>query len=418
MNEMEFRRIDRLPPYVFNIVNEMKIEARRRGEDIIDLGMGNPDLPTPQPIVDKLTEAAQNSRNHRYSASRGITKLRVALSSWYERRYGVEIDPEREALVSIGAKEGLAHLMWVLLRSGDAALVPEPSYPIHQFSCLFAGAEVNSVPLTHDTADFFADLKQAYERTWPRPRVILVSFPHNPTGHCVDLDFFERLVRFAQERDIFIIHDFAYAEIAFDGYRPPSIFQVPGAKDVAVEFVSLSKSHSMAGWRVGFCAGNAEAIAGLQRLKSYLDYGVFQPIQIAAITALNDCDEVPSLVAAVYQRRRDVLCDGLARAGWPVHKPRGTMFVWASIPEPYRHLGSLEFSKLLLNEAKVAVSPGIGFGQSGEGFVRFALVENDARIRQAVRGIRKVMDTASKRASAGVDGADPDPWPHTERATS
>ena len=399
---MEFRRIDRLPPYVFNIVNEMKIEARQHGEDIIDLGMGNPDLPTPQPIVDKLAEAAQNSRNHRYSASRGITKLRLALSSWYERRYGVEIDPEREALVSIGAKEGLAHLMWVLLRSGDAALVPEPSYPIHQFSCLFAGAEVNSVPLTHDTADFFADLKQAYERTWPRPRVILVSFPHNPTGHCVDLDFFERLVRFAQEREVFIIHDFAYAEICFDGYKPPSIFQVPGAKDVAVEFVSLSKSHSMAGWRVGFCAGNAEAVAGLQRLKSYLDYGVFQPIQIAAITALNDCDEVPPLVSSVYQRRRDVLCDGLARAGWPVHKPRGTMFVWASIPEPYQHLGSLEFSKLLLTEAKVAVSPGIGFGQSGEGFVRFALVENDARIRQAVRGVRRVMDAASKGASAGA----------------
>ncbi len=399
---MEFRRIDRLPPYVFNIVNEMKIEARQHGEDIIDLGMGNPDLPTPQPIVDKLAEAAQNSRNHRYSASRGITKLRLALSSWYERRYGVEIDPEREALVSIGAKEGLAHLMWVLLRSGDAALVPEPSYPIHQFSCLFAGAEVNSVPLTHDTADFFADLKQAYERTWPRPRVILVSFPHNPTGHCVDLDFFERLVRFAQEREVFIIHDFAYAEICFDGYKPPSIFQVPGAKDVAVEFVSLSKSHSMAGWRVGFCAGNAEAVAGLQRLKSYLDYGVFQPIQIAAITALNDCDEVPPLVSSVYQRRRDVLCDGLARAGWPVHKPRGTMFVWASIPEPYQHLGSLEFSKLLLTEAKVAVSPGIGFGQSGEGFVRFALVANDARIRQAVRGVRRVMDAASKGASAGA----------------
>ena len=391
---MELRRIDRLPPYVFNIVNEMKIEARRRGEDIIDLGMGNPDLATPQPIVDKLTEAAQNARNHRYSASRGITKLRLALSGWYERRYGVAIDPEREALVSIGAKEGLSHLMWVLLRSGDAALVPEPSYPIHQFSCIFAGAEVNSVPLTHDTADFFADLRLAYERTWPRPRVILVSFPHNPTGHCVDLDFFERLVGFAQERDVFIIHDFAYAEITFDGYKPPSIFQVPGAKDVAVEFVSLSKSHSMAGWRVGFCAGNAEAVAGVQRLKSYLDYGVFQPIQIAAITALNDCDEVPPQVASVYGRRRDVLCDGLARIGWPVHKPRGTMFVWAPIPEPYRHLGSLEFSKLLLTEAKVAASPGLGFGTSGDAYVRFALVENDERIRQAVRGIRKVMDVA------------------------
>jgi alanine-synthesizing transaminase len=390
---MELRRIDRLPPYVFTIVNDMKIEARRRGEDIIDLGMGNPDLPTPSPIVDKLIQAAQNGRNHRYSASRGITKLRLALSNWYERRFDVEIDPEREALVSIGAKEGLAHLMWILVRSGDTALVPEPTYPIHQFSALFAGAEVNSVHLTPDTADFFADLQEAYDRTWPRPRVILVSFPHNPTGHCVELDFFERLVRFARANDVFIVHDFAYAEIVFDGYRPPSIFQVPGAKDVAIEFVSLSKSHSMAGWRLGFAAGNAEVIAGLQRLKSYLDYGVFQPIQIAAIIALNDCDEVPPQVAGVYQRRRDVLCEGLDRVGWHVEKPRGTMFVWAPIPEPYRHLDSLEFSKLLLSEASVAVSPGIGFGRSGDGFVRFALVENDERIRQAVRGIKRVMET-------------------------
>lgn len=389
---MELRRIDRLPPYVFSIVNDMKATARRAGEDIIDLGMGNPDLPTPAPIVDKLVEAARNGRNHRYSASRGITKLRLALSNWYDRRFDVEIDPEREALVSIGAKEGLAHLMWVMLRSGDTALVPEPSYPIHQFSCLFAGAEVTSVPLSHDTADFFVDLKQAYERTWPRPRVILVSFPHNPTGHCVTIDFFERLVRFAKDNDVFIIHDFAYAEIVFDGYKPPSIFQVPGAKDVAVEFVSLSKSHSMSGWRLGFCAGNAEAVAGLQRLKSYLDYGVFQPIQIAAIIALNDCDEVPPAVASVYGQRRDVLCEGLDRLGWHVEKPKGTMFVWAPIPERYADLGSLEFSKLLLKEAKVAVSPGIGFGQSGDGFVRFALVENDARIRQAVRGIRRVLE--------------------------
>jgi len=389
---VRLRRIDRLPPYVFSIVNDMKAEARRRGEDIIDLGMGNPDLPTPQPIVDKLMQAVQNDRNHRYSASRGITKLRLALSNWYDRRFDVAVDPEREALVSIGAKEGLAHLMWVLLRSGDTALVPEPSYPIHQFSCIFAGAEVNSVPLSHDTADFFADLTQAYERTWPRPRVVLVSFPHNPTGHCVDLDFFERLVSFARENDVLVVHDFAYAEIVFDGYKPPSILQVPGAKDVAVEFVSLSKSHSMSGWRLGFAAGNAEVIAGLQRLKSYLDYGVFQPIQIAAITALNDCDDTPPQVAGVYQSRRNVLCDGLDRVGWHVHKPRGTMFVWAPIPEPFRELGSLEFSKLLLTQAKVAVSPGVGFGQGGEDFVRFALVENEARIRQAVRGIRKVLD--------------------------
>ncbi len=391
---MELRRIDRLPPYVFSIVNDMKAEARRRGEDIVDLGMGNPDLATPTAIVDKLTEAAQNCRNHRYSASRGITKLRLALANWYERRFAVDLDPEREIVVSIGAKEGLSHLMWVLLRSGDTALVPEPSYPIHQFSCIFAGAEVTSVPLSHDTADFFADLKQAYDRTWPRPRVILTSFPHNPTGHCVDLDFFERLVDFAKRNDIAVIHDFAYAEVVFDGYKPPSIFEVPGAKDVAVEFVSLSKSHSMAGWRVGFCAGNAEMVGGLQRLKSYLDYGVFQPIQIAAITALNDCDDVPAAVAEVYQKRRDTLCDGLARVGWEVHKPRGTMFVWAPIPPAYAHLGSLEFSKLLLNEAGVAVSPGLGFGTASDGFVRFALVENDERIRQAVRGVRKVMDAA------------------------
>jgi alanine-synthesizing transaminase len=390
---MELRRIDRLPPYVFTIVNDMKIEARRRGEDIIDLGMGNPDLATPSPIVDKLAQAAQISTNQRYSASRGITKLRHALSAWYERRFDVQIDPEREAIVCIGAKEGLAHLMWVLVRSGDTALVPEPTYPIHQFSAVFAGAEVSSVHLTPDTADFFADLQDAYERTWPRPRVILVSFPHNPTGHCVELDFFERLVAFARENEVFIVHDFAYAEIVFDGYRPPSIFEVPGAKDVAVEFVSLSKSHSMAGWRLGFAAGNAEVIAGLQRLKSYLDYGVFQPIQIAAIIALNECDDVPAQVAQVYQRRRDVLCDGLARAGWPVDRPKGTMFVWAAIPEPYGHLGSLEFSKRLLSEAQVAVSPGIGFGRSGDGFVRFALVENDERIRQAVRGIRRMMES-------------------------
>jgi alanine-synthesizing transaminase len=389
---MRLRRIDRLPPYVFTIVNDMKIEARRRGEDVIDLGMGNPDLATPPLIVEKLAQAAAISTNHRYSASRGITKLRHALAAWYDRRFDVEIDPEREAIVCIGAKEGLAHLMWVLVRSGDTALVPEPTYPIHQFSAIFAGAEVSSVHLTPDTEDFFADLQEAYDRTWPRPRVILVSFPHNPTGHCVELDFFERLVAFARENEVFIVHDFAYAEIVFDGYRAPSIFQVPGAKDVAVEFVSLSKSHSMAGWRLGFAAGNAEVIAGLQRLKSYLDYGVFQPIQIAAIIALNECDDVPAQVAQVYQRRRDVLCDGLTRAGWPVDRPKGTMFVWAAIPEAYRHLGSLEFSKLLLSEAQVAVSPGIGFGRSGDGFVRFALVENDERIRQAVRGTRRMME--------------------------
>ena len=390
---MELRRLDHLPPYVFSIVNEMKSEARRRGEDIIDLGMGNPDLPTPAAIVDKLTQAVQNGRNHRYSASRGITKLRLALSTYYARRFAVEIDPESEVVVTIGAKEGLAHLAWVLLRSGDTALVPEPSYPIHSFCAILSGAEVISVPLRSDTSDFFADLMEVYRRTSPPPRVILVSFPHNPTGHCVELDFFERLVRFARENDVFVIHDFAYAEIVFDGYRPPSIFQVPGAKDVAVEFISLSKSHSMAGWRIGFCAGNREVVAGLQRLKSYLDYGVFQPIQIAAIIALNDCDDAPPAAANVYHRRRDVLCEGLQRVGWPVDKPRGTMFVWAPIPERFRHLHSLEFAKLLLRDARVAVSPGVGFGASGDDYVRFALVENDERIRQAVRGIRKVMES-------------------------
>lgn len=287
----------------------------------------------------------------------------------------------------------------MLVRSGDTALVPEPTYPIHQFSAVFAGAEVNSVPLTPDTTDFFADLQEAYDRTWPRPRVILVSFPHNPTGHCVDLGFFERLVRFARENDVFIVHDFAYAEIVFDGYEPPSILQVPGAKDVAVEFISLSKSHSMPGWRIGFAAGNAEVIAGLQRLKSYLDYGVFQPIQIAAIIALNECDTVSRQVAQVYQRRRDVLCDGLTRVGWPVERPKGTMFVWAPIPGDYRELGSLEFSKLLLTEARVAVSPGVGFGRSGDGFVRFALVENEERIRQGVQGIKRAIECADGRRS-------------------
>jgi len=388
---MELRRIDRLPPYVFSVVNEMKAEARQRGEDVIDLGMGNPDLPTPAPIVEKLQEAVANSRNHRYSASRGIAKLRLALTSWYARRFAVELDPESEVVVTIGAKEGLSHLAWVLLRSGDTALVPEPSYPIHSASCILTGAEVVSVPLGPN-GDFFPELRKAFAHAWPRPRVILVCFPHNPTGHSVEIGFFERLVRFAHDNGVFIIHDFAYADIVFDGYRAPSILQVPGGKDVAVEFVSLSKSHSMAGWRLGFCAGNAAVIGGLTRLKSYLDYGVFQPIQIAGIVALNECDHVPPQVAAVYWRRRDVLCDGLLRAGWPVDRPRGTMFVWAAIPQRFAALGSLEFSKLLLAEGKVAVSPGIGFGPSGDGFVRFALVENEERIRQAIRGIRRVLE--------------------------
>lgn len=387
---MELRRIDRLPPYVFNVVNDLKMEARRRGEDVIDLGMGNPDLATPDLIVDKLVEASRNPRNHHYSASRGITKLRHALAAWYGRRFDVPIDPETEALVTIGAKEGIAHLAWVLLRSGDTALVPEPSYPIHQYAAILTGAEVISVPLGVGS-DFFADLLATYHAIWPRPRLILTSFPHNPTTACVDLDFFERLVDFARKNEVFVVHDFAYADIVFDGYRPPSILQVPGAKEVALEFVSLSKSHSMAGWRVGFAAGNAEVLAGLQRLKSYLDYGVFQPIQIAAIKALNDCDGVPPQMAAVYERRRDVLCDGLARAGWAVAKPKATMFVWAPIPPAFAPMGSLEFAKHLVGAAGVAVSPGIGFGALGNRHVRFALVENEERIRQAVRGIKKAL---------------------------
>jgi len=395
---VELRRIDRLPPYVFNVVNDLKMAARRRGEDIVDLGMGNPDLATPEVIVDKLVEAARNPRNHHYSASRGITKLRHALSAWYERRFGVTIDPETEALVTIGAKEGIAHVAWVLLRSGDTALVPEPSYPIHQYSAILTGAEVISVPLGIGS-DFFSDLLATYHAIWPRPRVILASFPHNPTTTCVDLDFFERLVDFARRNEVFIVHDFAYADIVFDGYQPPSILQVPGAKDVALEFVSLSKSHSMAGWRLGFAAGNAEVLGGLQRLKSYLDYGVFQPIQIAAIKALNDCDDVPPQMAEVYRRRRDVLCDGLTRVGWPVAKPKATMFVWAPIPEAFAAMGSLEFAKHLVGAAGVAVSPGIGFGGLGDGYVRFALVENEERIRQAVRGLKRALAAGPPQAA-------------------
>jgi alanine-synthesizing transaminase len=387
---MELRRINRLPPYVFSAINDMKMAARRRGEDVIDLGMGNPDLAPPPSVIDKLGEAVANPANHRYSASRGIVKLRGALAAWYSRRFGVKVDPEREVVVTIGAKEGLAHLAWVLLRSGDTALVPEPSYPIHAYCAVLSGAEVTSVAITDD-AGFFPRLHDAYHHTWPRPRVIIVSFPHNPTGQCVEYEFFERLVRFAEEHEIVVVHDFAYADIVFDGYRAPSILQVPGAKDVAVEFVSLSKSYSMAGWRLGFCAGNEQVVQGLTRLKSYLDYGVFQPIQIAGIRALNECDETPPAVAQVYGRRRDVLCDGLARAGWLVPRPRGTMFVWAPIPERFVGQGSLEFAKMLLAQGAVAVAPGIGFGPSGDGYVRFALVENEERIRQAVRNLRRVI---------------------------
>jgi len=387
---VEFRRIDRLPPYVFNVVNELKASARRAGEDVIDLGMGNPDLSSPQAVVDKLTEAAHNPKNHRYSSSRGIPKLRRAIADWYERRYGVSIDPDTEAIATIGAKEGISHLAWVLVQPGDTCLVPEPTYPIHSFSVALAGADVHSVPLGEEE-DFFANLLEAYERTWPRPRMVLTSFPHNPTTACVDSAFFEHLVDFAKARDLMVVHDFAYADLAFDDYRPPSFLATPGAKDVGVEIFSLSKSFSMPGWRIAFVLGNPAIIAALTRLKSYLDYGVFQPIQIASIIALNECEAETKVYCDIYRSRRDALIDGLTRAGWDVPSPQATMFVWARIPEQHRAMGSLEFAKFLLREANVAVSPGVGFGRAGDDHVRFALIENEHRIRQATRGIRKAI---------------------------
>ena len=387
---MEFRRIERFPPYVFSIVNDLKAQARRAGEDVIDLGMGNPDIPTPDAVVDKLKEAAENGRNHRYSASKGIPKLRRAICDLYERAWGIELDPDTEAVATIGAKEGLSHLAWVLLEPGDSVLVPEPTYPIHTYAMLLAGASVTSVPLTLGS-DFFAEMVEAYERSSPKPRVVLCSFPHNPTTAVVDTSFFEQLVEFAKQRDLLVIHDLAYADLVFDEERAPSFLQVPGAKDVGVEFFSMSKSYSMPGWRLAFGVGNPEIIGALTKLKSYLDYGVFQPIQIAGIIALNECSHVPKQIREIYRARRDALCDALDRIGWSIERPPATMFAWAPIPEPFKEMGSLEFAKFLVKEAKVAVSPGIGFGPSGDGHVRFALVENEQRIRQAVRGIRKAL---------------------------
>jgi alanine-synthesizing transaminase len=388
---MEFRRIGRFPPYVFSIVNDLKTQARRSGVDIIDLGMGNPDIPTPDAVVDKLKEAVDNARNHRYSASRGIPKLRRAICDLYERAWGVELDPETEAVATIGAKEGLAHLAWVLLGPGDSALVPEPTYPIHTYAMLLAGANVTAVPLSFDS-DFFADMVESYERSEPKPRVLLCSFPHNPTTAVADLDFFAQLVDFAKQRGMAVIHDLAYADLVFDAERAPSLMQVPGAKDIGVEFFSMSKSYSMAGWRLAFAVGNPEMIAALTKLKSYLDYGVFQPIQIAGIIALNECEEVPKQIREIYRARRDALCDGLERIGWPITRPPATMFAWAEIPEEFAPMGSLEFAKYLVREAKVAVSPGVGFGATADNYVRFALVENEQRIRQAVRGLRKALE--------------------------
>ena len=385
-----FPRIKRLPPYVFAVVDKVKIEARRRGEDIIDLGMGNPNLPTPSHIVEKLIDAAKKPHNHRYSASRGITKLREAISNWYKRRFDVEIDPDKEAVVTIGSKEGLSHLILAMIGPGDIALVPNPTYPIHCYAVVIAGGNVRSVPLTEGN-DFFEELVKAAKATWPRPKLMIISFPHNPTTRVVDLDFFQKIVDFAKENKIWVIHDLAYADLVFDGYKAPSFLQIKGAKEVGVEFFSMSKSYNMPGWRVGFCVGNEKMIAALTRIKSYLDYGIFQPIQIASIIALNSPQDCVKETVRIYEERRDVLVDGLNRIGWRVEKPKATMFVWARIPEGYRHLGSVEFSKMLIEEAKVAVSPGIGFGECGEGYIRFALVENPHRIRQAIRGLRRVI---------------------------
>ena len=382
----EFYRIQKLPPYVFAVINEMRAKARAAQIDVIDLGMGNPDGATPRPIVNKLIEAARNARNHRYSQSRGIPRLREEITRRYQANYGVTLDSEKEAIVTIGAKDALAHLLFATVGSGDIVVSPNPAYPIHQYGVLMAEGHACMLPMP-DAATFLNGLEDVYRRFTVKPKMLLISFPHNPTTTCVDLDYLREIVRLARHHGTLIVHDFAYADLGFDGYKPPSILQVEGAKDVAVEIFSMSKSYNMAGWRVGFCLGNPKMIAALARIKSYLDYGVFQPVQIASIIALRECEEDTKKICAVYQKRRDVLVAGLNRAGWPVESPRGSMFLWAAIPEKYRAIGSLEFSKLVLEKAAVAVSPGIGFGPLGEGHVRFALVENEHRIRQATRAI-------------------------------
>ena len=391
-----FFRIQRLPPYVFSQVQDLKIQARQRGEDIIDFGMGNPDQATPPHIVEKLVEAAGKGKNHRYSASRGITRLRHAISAWYGRHYNVDIDPETEAIVTLGVKEGLSHLVLAMLGPGDVVLTPTPTYPIHMYSVIIAGGEVRGVELG-PTGDFFENLTRAYRQSQPRPKALIMSFPHNPTTSVVDLEFFKKVVAFAREHDLYVIHDLAYADIVFDGYRAPSLLQVPEAKEIGVEFYSLSKSYNMPGWRVGFCVGNKEIIGALTKIKSYLDYGMFQPIQIASIIALNGPQDCVSSIVKQYESRRNALVSGLNRIGWRVDYPRATMFVWARIPEAYAGMGSLEFSKFLLHEGKVAVSPGIGFGEGGDEYVRFALVENEHRTHQAIRGIKAALklDTPS-----------------------
>lgn len=385
----EFSRIDRLPPYVFNIVGELRQQARARGEDIIDFSMGNPDQPTPKHIVDKLAETVQRGDTHRYSQSKGIPRLRRAICNWYQQRYQVDLDPETEAIVTIGSKEGLAHLALATMAPGDAVLVPNPSYPIHPYGFVIAGADIRHVPLTPDV-DFFAELENAIRTSWPKPKMLVLNFPGNPTTQCVDLEFFEKVVDIATEHEIWVVQDLAYADIVFDGYQAPSILQVKGAKDIAVEFFSLSKSYNMPGWRVGFCCGNPTLIQALGRIKSYMDYGTFTPIQVAAISALEGDQSCVQQICQQYKSRRDVLCDGLNSIGWQVSKPKATMFVWARIPEAYQEAGSLEFSKRLLQDAKVAVSPGIGFGEYGDDHVRFALIENEHRTRQALRGIKRM----------------------------
>ncbi|HYQ77452.1 aminotransferase class I/II-fold pyridoxal phosphate-dependent enzyme [Cellulomonas sp.] len=388
---MEFRRIPGLPPYVFTIIDTLKVEARRAGRDVVDLGFGNPDLPSPQVAVEKLAEAAHNTRNHRYSASRGIPKLRQAVADHYLRRFGVTLDPDTEIISTIGAKEGFSHLMWVLLQPGDAALVPTPSYPIHIWGPYFPGADARQVPIGDGTdgAGYVDRVMEAWDLGWPKPRVVVLSFPHNPTTSTVELHDLQRLVDWARERDVVLVHDLAYADMCFDGWTPPSIMQCVGATEVAVELYSMTKSYSMAGWRVAFLVGRKDVVGALAKLKSYLDYGTFQPIQIAATVTLNEATEYPAELSAVYESRRNALVDGLARIGWDMLRPRGTMFAWARIPEPYRDMGSIEFAEMLVRDCDVAVSPGVGFGPGGDGHVRFALIENEQRIGQAVRGLRR-----------------------------
>jgi alanine-synthesizing transaminase len=386
----EFHRISRLPPYVFNIVNELKAKARAEGEDVIDFGMGNPDQPTPKHILDKMVEVAQRDDTHRYSVSKGIPRLRKAICGWYKRRFDVDLDFNTEAIVTIGSKEGLSHLALATLGPGDVVLVPNPAYPIHPYGVVIAGADIRHVPLTPGV-DFFEELQKGIAECWPKPKMLILNFPGNPTCQCVELDFFEKVVAICKEHKIWIVHDIAYADIVFDGYSAPSILQVPGAKDIAVEFFSLSKSYNMPGWRVGFMCGNPTLVAALTRIKSYMDYGTFTPIQVAAITALEGPQDCVKEICDMYKARRDVLCDGLNAMGWRVEKPKATMFVWAKIPEAYREMGSIEFAKKLIIDAKVAISPGIGFGQHGDDHIRFSLIENEHRTRQALRSIRNML---------------------------